>query len=111
MKFVGIIGFWEEDVETKPGIYRPKMVEKFYTGDVIKNYRSFQIAESQQNENLLANNRISIISDLYMRRNWHSIKYLVWNGVKWSVKSVDITTPPRAILELGGVYHGTETAS
>lgn len=111
MKFAGRIGFWEKDRETKPGVYRPRIVEKTYIGDVLRNVRRFQTAENQQNDNLVVSNRISIFSDLYMRNNWSSIKYVLWNRVKWKVTSVDIGSYPRVILDLGGVYNGEETAS
>lgn len=109
MKFSGSIGFWMQDVQTKPGVYKPEIVEKCYTGDILRNYRVFQPVSGQQNEDLTANNRISIITDLFLRTNWPSIKYVIWNGVKWKVNSVDMSSYPRAILDLGGVYH--ESAS
>lgn len=106
MKFSGKIGFWIEDIETKPGVFRPMIVEKTYKGDVLSNIRRFQSVENQQNENLTVNNKLSIISDLYMQRNWSSIKYILWNNVKWKAKSVDIGSYPRVIIELGGIYNG-----
>lgn len=106
MKFSGKIGFWEKDVETKPGVYKPKIIEKSYVGDVLANSRRFQTAENQQNENLRITNRLSIISDLYMQKNWSSIKYVSWNGVNWSVSSIDVSAYPRVIIELGVVYNG-----
>lgn len=111
MKFSGIIGFWVQDVNTKPGVYKSKIIEKSYTGDVLKNLRSFQSSENQQNENLRVNNRLSIISDMYMKQNWGSIKYVLWNGVKWRVSSVDISSYPRTVLELGGVYNGKNAST
>lgn len=105
MKFSGKIGFWLNDVETTPGVYKSYIEEKAYFGDVKKNIRRFQSAENQQNDNLILNNQLSIISDLYMQANWSSIKYVVWNGVKWKVNSIDITSYPRVLLELGGVYN------
>lgn len=109
MKFSGKIGFWIKDIEKKPGVYRPEIIEKDYTGDIHRNTRRFQSVENQQNENLKIVNRLSIISDLYMQKNWGSIKYVSWNGVKWSVNSIDINSYPRVILELGGVYNGTSS--
>lgn len=106
MKFSGAVGFWLGDKETKPGVYKSIIKEKPYVGDVLRNSRRFQAADNQQNENLKVTNRLSIVCDLYMQKNWSSIKYVDWNGVKWSVNSVDITAYPRAILELGGVYNG-----
>lgn len=111
MKFSGRIGFWFEDVETKPGIFKPKIVEKKYVGDVLRNIRRFQSAENQQNENLVVNNKLSIISDLYLQQNWASIKYVFWNGVNWRVSSVDVGSFPRVVLELGGVYNGKISSS
>lgn len=105
MKFSGKVGFWIEDAETKPGVYKPGIVERPYTGDVQKNIRRFQSAENQQNDNLVTNNRISIIANLFIQENWPSIKYVYWNGIKWKVNSVDITSYPRVFLDLGGVYN------
>lgn len=106
MKFSGKIGFWLNDSETKPGVYKPNIVERAYVGDVLKNIRRFQPVENQQNENLVLNNRISVISDLYMQQYWASIKYILWNGVRWKANSIDIGSYPRVIIELGGVYNG-----
>lgn len=106
MKFSGKVGFWKKDIETKPGVYKPGIVEKSYTGDVLNHSRRFQSTENQQNENLKLTSRLSILSDLYMQQNWASIKYVSWNGVNWTVSSVDISPYPRVILELGGVYNG-----
>lgn len=109
MKFSGAVGFWLGDVKIKPGVYEPKIVEKNYTGDIINNSRRFQQVDNQLNENLKLVNRLSIISDLYMQKNWPSVKYVLWNGVRWSVSSVDVNSYPRIILELGGVYNGRTT--
>lgn len=106
MKFSGKVGFWSKDVEVKPGVYKAGIVEKNYTGDVIRNIRRFQSAENQQNDDLKINNRLSIISDLYMQQNWGSIKYVSWNGVNWAVSSIDVGSYPRVIIDLGGVYNG-----
>lgn len=111
MKFSGKIGFWIKDVRVKPGSFKSDIIEKPYVGNVLRNIRKFQQVENQQNENLVINNKLSIISDLFMQTNWPSIKYVVWNGVKWNVNSVDISSYPRAILELGGVYNGKNASS
>lgn len=106
MKGSGKIGFWLSDVEIKPSVYKSQIIEKPYIWEIINNIRRFQQAENQQNDNLVLNNRLSIISDLFLQTNWPSIKYVLWNNVKWKVNSVDISSYPRVILELGGVYNG-----
>ena len=111
MKFSGKVGFWQKSIQTNPGVYKPGIVEKPYVGDVFRDYRKWQSAENQQNENLTVSNKISIISDLFMQQNWASIKYVNWNGVNWSVSSIDVSSFPRVTIELGGVYNGkTSTA-
>lgn len=108
MKFAGKIGFWIKDVEVKPSVYRPAIIERPYTGDVLRNNRRFKETD-QQNDDLVINNQISILADLYAYENWMSIKYVLWNGVKLKVKSVEVSYP-RLTLEVGGVYNGKETA-
>lgn len=104
MKFSGKIGFWLGDKEVRPSIWNPEIEERPYKGDIIKNTRRFQNGESQ-NDDLVVSNRISILSDLYLRKNWSSIKYVIWNDVRLKVTSIDISYP-RVILDIGGVYHG-----
>lgn len=104
MKFSGVVGFWEGSVETSPDIFEPSIVEKPYTGEVRRNYRRFQ-STNNINDDLVTNNKISILSDLYARENWETIRYVIWNGVKWKVTRVEVDYP-RLILELGGVYDG-----
>lgn len=107
MKFSGKVGFYTQEYkETKPGVYEPEIVEKPYTGDVLRDQRRFQPVENQQNENLIISNRISIISDLYMKQNWASVRYVIWNGAKWKVNSIDVSQYPRVLMDLGGVYNG-----
>lgn len=105
MKFVGKIGFWIEDTEIKPGIFKSSIVEKPYICEVSKNYRNFQASPDQQNDNLILSNTISIIANIYFKENWQSIKYVLWNGVKWKVSSIDISIYPRVEIKLGGVYN------
>lgn len=107
MKFSGIIGFYAGDIEKKPDVFVQSIIERKYYGDVYRNSRRFQQTESQ-NDTLVPNNQISIVSDLYARQNWSSIRYVVWNNAKLKVTNVDLTNYPRLVLELGGVYNGKD---
>lgn len=109
MKFDGTVGFWREDVEVKPGLFKSLIQERPYVGDVLKDRRSFKISEYQNNDFTISN-QISILADLYLQTYWTSIKYVKWKGVKWSVSHVNVEYP-RITLTLGGVYNGTETTS
>lgn len=107
MKFSGTIGFWGEEKEVEPGIFEPDITERRYFGDVLRNSRRLQTSD-KQNPDLTIINQLSILSDLYAQQNWHSIRYVVWNGVKWQVTNVDLSNYPRLILDLGGVYDENE---
>lgn len=107
MKFCGKIGFWIESVETAPDVYKSKIVEKTYTGDILSAHRGFQSSNSR-NGDYTINNRISILSDIYLRQNWTSIRYVIWNNVKLKVTDVDISPFPRAYLTIGDIYNSTE---
>lgn len=110
MKFYGIVGFLEEESEKSPGIWRPTIVEKQYIGNVHRNTRRYDYGNDKQNPNLTVSNQISILSDLYARQNWASICYVIWNGVKWKVSSVDIEYA-RLVLTLGERYNENETGA
>lgn len=106
MKFSGIIGFWEDDVETTAGVYRPKITERPYTGDLKRNFRSFQESD-KQNDDISTSNQIEILADFYLKQNLTSIRYVIWNGNRWKAKNVTVNHP-RIVIELGGVYNGPE---
>lgn len=108
MKFSGRVGFTEKQEEVSPGVWKPVIVERPYVGDVLRNRRYFQTASDKQNADLDVSNQISILSDLYAQQNWSSILYVIWNGIKWKVTSVDVSYP-RLTLDLGGVYNENKT--
>ncbi|MBP5598376.1 MAG: hypothetical protein J6Y02_23620 [Pseudobutyrivibrio sp.] len=105
MKFEGKIGFWIEDNEEKPGLFKPGIVEKSYTGDVSRDNRHWNAQSNTTNSEYKVNNEISVLADLYARQNWNSIRYVLWNDIYWSVTSVTLGYP-RITLVLGGVYNG-----
>lgn len=103
-KYYGKIGFGVTE-ETKPGVWTPRIKERDYFGDVIRNTRRWQSASEQQNDNLTISNRISIVADAFAYQNFHTIRYIEWMGAKWKVNSVEVSHP-RLILEIGEVYNG-----
>lgn len=107
MKFCGNIGFWTGDTEVSEGIWEPNILERKYFGEFIKNYRKNQDVADKINKDITVTNRISILSDLYAQNNWNNIRYIVLNGIKWEVASVELNYP-RLYLDLGGKYHGEE---
>lgn len=105
MKYFGKVGFWADDVEIRPGVVKPGIVERDYYGDVLRNTNRWERSD-HQNDNFAISNRFSILSDPYAHEHWPAIKYIVYNGTKWKVTSVEIAYP-RLILDVGGIYNGT----
>lgn len=107
MKFCGKVGFYTGDTEVKPGVFKQCIHERKAVGDINRLFRKFQETE-YQNDTLKVNSQISILSNMYYYQNWMNIRYVVWNGAKLKVTSVDINNYPRILLEIGGVYNGED---
>ena len=101
-KYYGPVGY-AEYTETAPGVWKESITERYYTGDVLENSRRL-VGSEHLNDNLVVNNRISIIADPFAYQNYHTIRYVEWMGAKWKVTTVKVAYP-RLILELGGVYN------
>lgn len=102
-KFHGKIGY-TTSVETAPGVWTDQVSEREYYGDVIRESKQWTTS-GQVNDNLVVNNRISLIADDFANANFSAMRYVVWNGVYWKVSSIELQRP-RLILTLGGVYNG-----
>ena len=102
-KFHGTIGYVMTE-ETSPGVHTMAVTEKSYTGDILRNSQRWENSENL-NPNFNINNRFSIIADAYAYANYDKIRYVLWNGVKWKVSTVEIFRP-RLILSVSGVYNG-----
>lgn len=103
-KFYGVIGY-AEPVETKPGVWTDKITERNYFGDVLRDTSSWSTSSDSTNDNLNINNQISVVADPFAYQNVRFMKYVVFMGAKWKIKSVEIKHP-RVILSIGGVYNG-----
>jgi hypothetical protein len=110
-RFYGEVGFLctvEEDPVNRPGIWVEKIVKRNYYGDVLSNSRRWD-QNGNLNENLVINNRISIVSDAFIKGNFGAMKYVKWQGVNWKITNAEIQYP-RVILTIGGEYHAPEQA-
>ena len=101
-KFYGAIGYAEQ-VETKPGVWQEKIKERYYSGDILKHAMNRREGENL-NSNVTVDNLLSIVSDPFAEQNFQKIRYAVWMGAKWQVRSVEVQRP-RLILTIGGVYN------
>ena len=102
-KYYGIIGYYFEEQEVKPGVWEPVMDKRTVFGDFIKNVKRTENS-GNANDDIVIVNQISFIADPYAMENFHRIKYATYMGCKWAVKSATVNYP-RLILTLGGVYN------
>ena len=119
-KFYGVIGYvlTKEKViehppetpegdpvfETVDGVWIDEVIEKSYTGDVIRNRAQWRSGDNVNPDFTITDN-ISIIADGFILENMYSIKYVKWRNAAWSVTNV-VVERPRVILEIGGLYNG-----
>ena len=102
-KFCGVIGYAFQE-ETAPGVWEDKVVEKVYRGDVILNQFRWQQGD-KVNDDITVDNSISIVADEFAYVKLGFMKYVVWHGEKWKVKSVAVNRP-RIVIQIGGLYNG-----
>ena len=107
MKWYGKVGF--AVTTDKDGIWTDDIVEKPYTGDMIKARASFQNSNNV-NDNLVLNNQISIIANKFAYDNFECIKYVEILGKMWKVESAEIQYP-RLILSVGGLWNGEQKSN
>lgn len=101
-KFSGKIGYIDT-VETEPGVWEEKVIEKQYYGDLVKNTSRFTVGDST-NDNITISNSISIVADQYACYNYMHMRYVVFMNSKWKISNAELAYP-RIVLTLGGQYH------
>lgn len=102
MKWSGKIGFVETK-ETRPGVWENVTTERNFYGDVIRDIRKNQ-SSGQVNDDINISNRISIVSNSFVRDNLAFMKYIEFMGTKWKITDVEIQYP-RLILTIGGLWN------
>ena len=102
-KFFGDIGFATQ-VQTSPGIWEDKIIEKQYYGDISREARRFSGSDEILGSINLSN-QISVVADGYITDNVQNLRYVRWLGGLWKVSYVELKFP-RLVLEMTGVYNG-----
>lgn len=107
-RFHGRVGYGQQ-LATSPGVWTDTIVEFLYSGDVVRNSRSFREGENLNND-LSVGNSISIVADAYASEHFFAMRYVEWAGVLWTVVDVEVQRP-RLLLRLGEVYNGPTVAA
>jgi len=104
-KYFGKIGYGVTE-ETRPGVFEPKITEREYYGDIVRNVRRYENG-GKVVDDLNINMTLSIVADPFAYQNFHQLKYAEYMGAKWKATSVE-PQYPRLIITLGGVYNGED---
>ena len=111
MKWSGKIGFFIDEEVFKDGVgtgvWKQKIVEKHYSGDLLRDYRT-QESNNFVNESLNISNTISIVCDCFIDEHIMDIKYIEFKNKKFKVKAFT-QNYPRIEMTIGGLYNGQQT--
>lgn len=104
-RFSGVIGYGETvESPSDSGEWVMQITEYPYSGDVLRSTRELEEGVDL-NKNITVRNRISVVADEYANKHFFAIKYVMWQGVRWTVTNVEVQHP-RLILSIGEVYNG-----
>lgn len=101
MKFSGKVGIATER-EVSPGVFQETIEPRNCRGDLIRLTR--RMNTSPVVPGLSMGNTFSFIADPYTRANLFNIRYIEWEGIKWSATSVELQRP-RILVTVGGHYN------
>lgn len=106
-RFYGKVGFavTEPNEEGPPSVWDAKIEERYYAGELLKNYSRLEKSSDSTNDNLNIANDVRILADPYARNPFHTIRYIEWLGALWKVTAV-MEDYPGLRLTIGGLYNG-----
>ena len=108
MRFYGTVGYASSTTEEAPGVWVEQITERSYYGDVIANSRRLAAPSAVPptlNESPVMENSFSIVGDAEAYDNYANMRYVEWNGSRWTVTDVQIQRP-RLILRVGELWVG-----
>jgi hypothetical protein len=107
MRFSGAVGY-ATSTQTALGVWEEVITEKSYYGDVIRNSRRLEPPAQVPpgtNPNLALENSFSILADEQAYADFINIRYIVWEGHRWTVTNVEVRRP-RLIFTVGELWNG-----
>ena len=102
-KWFGKIGY-ATTVQTAPSVWKPRIEEHEYYGDIIRNTSNWNSNPDTTNDDLRFDAQISIVADQFAIQHFASMKWIELYGAKWKISRVE-PKHPRLILTLGGVWN------
>lgn len=104
-RFAGEIGYGvQQEIPAHSGKWKAVITERKLFGEVSRNTKQ-NVQGPTLNDVITVSNTIRVVADAFATANFYNIRYVKWNGVRWTVSNVDVQ-PPALVLTLGEVYHG-----
>jgi hypothetical protein len=107
VRFSGAVGY-ATSTESAPGVWKEIITERTYYGDVIRNTRRLEppsLVPPERNSNIALEHSIAIVADAEAYEKYLQMRYVTWDGIKWTIISVEVRRP-RLILTVGGQWDG-----
>lgn len=104
-RFHGAVGYGTS-VEDPPGsgIWEDRIVEMPCKGDVVRDSKRAG-GDGDILTDVVLVMSFSIVADEHVLQNYTTIKYVLWEGNRWSPSSIEVRRP-RLIIYAGKVYNG-----
>lgn len=102
-KFWGSIGINRGPEETAPGIFEQTIEEVEVAGEMRNLKARWQSHELR--DTVSARHVLSVVTPEDSIIDFIEVVYIIWQGRKWSVVSIEYKRP-RIELTLGGLYNG-----
>lgn len=107
MRFSGAVGYASDD-HPVPGVWTETITEHQYYGDILQMSRRLEPASQNPpttSNNIAMNNSFSIVGDEQAFGNTQKMRYVVWQGSRWTITNVEVRRP-RLILTIGEQWDG-----
>lgn len=107
-RFYGEIGFGDT-VETEPGVWEDAIIERKFSGSVLRHTVQTQVSD-KVNDDATLSNSISVVGNRYAFEHLANMRYIKFDGGFWTIDSAELKRP-QIILSLGGVYNGPKAGT
>lgn len=102
-KYAGLVGYATQE-EVSPGVWENVVIEYKMRGDIIRAEVANDLGDTIHDDLRMAN-QFSLTGHPYAMAHYEDMVYVVFNGRKWKVTSVELQHP-RLLVNVGGKYNG-----
>ena len=109
MRFAGTVGY-ATSAEVTPGVWMDTITEYQYYGKVVTDTRRLDPPPTTPptlNMNVTLGSSFIIVADAQAYANYLNMRYVIWDGVYWTITGVEVDRPCLT-LTVGGIWNGVK---